>query len=105
MVDIVMKSTYSEIKFLQVSDIVQHKLSIFPNPAVNSISLKLNTRENEELKVEIYSATGNKELTKTCIMQHQKAELEIGNLKTGIYSIVALTSIGMQYTSKLIIMK
>ena len=105
MVDIVMKSTYSEIKFLQVNDNAQHLLSIFPNPAVNSISLKLNTTENEQLKVEIYNATGNKELTKTCIMQHQKTELDIGNLKTGIYSIVALTSIGMQYTSKLIIVK
>ena len=105
MVDIVMKSTYSEIKIVQVSDNAQHMLFIFPNPAVNSISLKLNTRENEELKVEIYNVTGNKELTKTCIMLHQKAELDIKSLKTGIYSIVAVTSIGMQYTSKLMVVK
>jgi trimeric autotransporter adhesin len=105
MVDITIKSKYSEIKIIQVSDNTQQMLSIFPNPAVNSISLKLNTRENEELKVEIYNVTGNKELTKTCIMQHQKAELDIGNLRTGIYSIVAVTSIGIQYTSKLIVMK
>ena len=105
MVDIVMKSTYSDIKIVQVSDNAQHMLVIFPNPAANSISLKLNTRENEELKVEIYNATGNKELTKTCIMQHQKTELDIKSLKTGIYSIVAVTSIGMQYTSKLMVVK
>ena len=105
MVDIVMKSTYSEIKIIQVSDNVQHMLSVFPNPAVNNISLKLNTNENEELKVEIYSATGNKELAKICIMQHQKTELDIENLKTGLYSVVAVTSIGMQYTSKLIVVK
>lgn len=105
MVDIANKSTYSEIKIVQVSDNVHHMLSIFPNPAVNSISLKLNTKENEELKVEIYNPTGNKELAKTCIMQHQKAELDIGNLKTGLYAIVAVTSIGIQYTSKLIVMK
>ena len=105
MVDIVMKSTYSEIKIVQVKDNAQQMLSIFPNPAVNSISLKLNTRENEELKVEIYNATGNKELTKTCIMQHQKTELNIGHLKTGIYSIIATTSIGIQYNSKLMVVK
>lgn len=105
MVDIAMKSTHSEIKVVQVNDNAQHMLSIFPNPAVNSISLKLNTKENEELKVVIYSATGNKELTKTCSMEHQKAELDIGNLKAGIYSIVAVTSIGIQYSSKLIVMK
>lgn len=105
MVDIALKSKYSEIKIIQVSDNAQHMLSIFPNPAVNSISLKLNTNENEELKVEIYDVTGNKELTKTCIMQHQKAELDIGNLRTGIYSIVTVTSIGIQYTSKLIVVK
>jgi hypothetical protein len=105
MVDVALKSKYSEIKIVQVSDNAQHMLSIFPNPAVNSISLKLNTNENEELKVEIYNATGNKELTKTCIMQRQKTELDIGNLKTGIYSIVAVTSVGIRYTSKLIVMK
>jgi hypothetical protein len=105
MVDIVMKSTYSEIKIVQVNDNAQHLLFIFPNPAVNSISLKLNTRENEELKVEIYNATGNKELTKTVIMQHQKTELNIGHLKTGIYSIIATTSIGIQYNSKLMVVK
>ena len=105
MVDIVMKSTYSEIKIVQVNDHRQHMLSIFPNPAVNSVSLKLNSRENEELKVEIYNATGNKELTKTCIIQHQKAELDIKSLKTGIYSIVVVTSIGIQYTSKLMVVK
>ena len=105
MVDIAFKSKYSEIKIVQVSENAQHMLSIFPNPAVNSVSLKLCTKENEELKVEIYNATGNRELTKTCIMQHQKVVLDIGNLKTGIYSIVAVTSIGIQYSSKLIVMK
>lgn len=105
MVDISNRHKYSDIKLVQVNDNTLRMLSVFPNPAVNSISLKLNTKENEELKVEIYSATGNKELAKTCIMQHQKAELDIEKLKTGIYSIVAVTSIGMQYMSKLIIVK
>jgi hypothetical protein len=105
MVDVAVKSKYSDIKIVDVTDNAQHMLSIFPNPAVNSISLKLNTQENEELKVEIYNVTGNKELTKTCIMQRQKAELDIRNLRTGIYSILAVTSIGMRYTSKLIVVK
>ena len=105
MVDIAKKNKYSEIKVVQINGNAQNMLSVFPNPAVNSISLKLNTKENEELKVEIYNATGNKELIKTCIMQHHKTELDIENLKAGIYAIVAVTSIGLQYTSKLIIMK
>ena len=105
MVDIANKHKYSEIKLVQVNDHSQQVLSVFPNPALNAVTLKLNTKDNEELKVEIYSITGNKELAKTCIIQHQKTELNIEHLKTGIYEIVAVTSIGMQYTSKLIIMK
>jgi hypothetical protein len=105
MVDIANKHKYSEIKLVQVNDHSQQVLSVFPNPAVNAVSLKINTKDNEELKVEIYSVTGIKELAKTCIIQDQKTALNIENLKTGIYEIVVVTSIGMEYTSKLIILK
>ena len=105
MVDISNRHKYSDIKLVQVNDDTQCMLSVFPNPAVNAVLLRLNTKENEELKVEIYSATGNKELATTCIMRRQKAALDIENLRTGIYTIVAVTSIGRQYTSKLIVIK
>lgn len=105
MTDIANKRKYSDIKLVHVIDNSLPVLSVFPNPAVDAISLKLNTKDNEELRVEIFSATGNRELTKTCFIQNQKTELNVENLKTGIYQVVATTSIGMQYTSKLIIVK
>ena len=105
MIDIANKHKYSEIKLVQVNDNAQTSFSVFPNPAVNSVSIKLNTKDNEELKVEIYNAAGNKELTRTCIIRNQKTELNIEDLKTGIYGIVAVTPLGKQFTSKLIIIK
>ena len=105
MVDISVRNKYSEIRIVNVNENKQTGFSVFPNPAVNSISLQLNMKENEELKVEIYDAAGNKALTKTCVVQHQKTKLDLKSLNAGMYAIVAVTPIGMQYTSKLIIMK
>ncbi len=105
MVDVSVRHKYSDIKFVNISENKPHTLSVFPNPAANSVSLELNVMENEELKLEIYDASGNKVLGKTCIMKHQKTELSIESLQTGLYVIVAVTSIGIQHTSKLVVIK
>ena len=105
MVDISVRNKYSDIKVVQVNDNKPVEFSVFPNPAVNAVTLKLNAKDKEELKVEIYDFTGNKVVTKTSVVQNQKIELDIESLKTGLYAIVAITSIGMQYTSKLVITK
>jgi len=105
MVDISERKKYSDIRIAHIAATGKNMLFLFPNPAVNSITLQLNVKDNDELKVEIYDVTGNKVYWKTCTMQNQKTELDIECLKTGIYMIVVVTPIGMQYTSTLIVMK
>ena len=105
LVDISVRHKYSDIKIVNIEENKPHRLSVFPNPATNSISLELNVKENEELKFEIYDATGNTVLSKTCVMKQQKTELNIESLKTGLYVITAVTSIGIQHTSKLVVIK
>lgn len=105
MVDVSVRHKYSDIKFVNIGENKPHTLSVFPNPATNSISLELNAKENELLKLEICDASGNTVLSKVCVMKNQKAELDIQNLKTGLYAIVAVTSIGIQHTSKLVVIK
>ena len=105
MVDISVRNKYSETRGVYITDNRKVRFSVFPNPAANSVTLNLNIKENEELKIEVYDVSGNKVLSKTCIIQNEKAELNIESLKTGLYAIVASTSIGMQYTSSLIVMK
>ena len=105
MVDISVRNKYSDIKVVQVNDNKPIEFSIFPNPALNAVTLKLNAKDKEELKVEIYDVSGNKLLTKTSVLQNQKIELDIESLKARLYAIVAATSIGVQYRSKLVIMK
>jgi hypothetical protein len=105
MVSVALRNKYSDIKYVQVSNNKPVMFSVFPNPAANSVLLQINAKDDEKIKVEIYDATGNKALIKTCIIKHQKTELDIRSLKTGAYAIVAVTPIGMQYTSKLIVMK
>lgn len=105
LVDISGSHKYSDIRFVQINPAYQDKLSVFPNPAISSITLQLNVEEKEEVKVGIYDGTGNEALSKTCFIENQKIELDIESLRTGIYVIVIVTSIGKQYTSKLIVVK
>ena len=105
LVDISASHKYSDIRIVQVNPSYQGRLIVFPNPAVSSITMQLNVEDNEEIKVGIYDGTGNMALSKTCIIQNQKIELDIESLTTGVYAIVIVTAIGKQYTSKLIVVK
>ena len=105
LVDISASHKYSDIRIVQVNPRYQGRLIVFPNPAVSSITMQLNVEDNEAIKVGIYDGTGNMALSKTCIIQNQKIELDIESLTTGVYAIVIVTAIGKQYTSKLIVVK
>ena len=105
LVDISASHKYSDIRIVQVNPRYQGRLIVFPNPAVSSITMQLNVEDNEAIKVGIYDGTGNMALSKTCMIQNQKIELDIESLTTGVYAIVIVTAIGKQYTSKLIVVK
>ena len=105
LVDISASHKYSDIRIVQVNPRYQGRLIVFPNPAVSTITMQLNVEDNEAIKVGIYDGTGNMALSKTCIIQNQKIELDIESLTTGVYAIVIVTAIGKQYTSKLIVVK
>jgi len=80
---------------LGVSDFEQNKIAFYPNPANNFFSI----RSNDEIKsVIIYDATGKK----VAGFKNQKDQLDISNLKAGIYFIEISNSENKVVTEKLI---
>ena len=102
MVEISGKGKLSEVRTVMINS-SEHFISVFPNPSVGRVSLQLDAKEGEELKVAIYDVAGRKAAERSCFIKNQKTELNLDELNTGMYAIVAFTSIGMQFKSKLII--
>ncbi len=79
------------------SPMVSKEVSVYPNPAGESITLSFNKKESGMTNVDIYSLTGQK--MKSSYNQHlpagsQEIQISTGELATGIY----LLSVNGEYT-------
>lgn len=74
--------------------------SVYPNPAVNSISVKINSKNTQSLVVEVYDMMGKKQLftQMKAISGENQLELEISKLSQGTYILNVVD--GQQLQSK-----
>ncbi len=78
------------------------KMTIYPNPVVNNISVKINEYYNEVFTMNIYTVSG--ELIRSEILRHNLQQINVGDLKNGNY-IVEIKSKEWTEKQKLIIQK
>ncbi|HNL35100.1 MAG TPA: T9SS type A sorting domain-containing protein, partial [Bacteroidia bacterium] len=79
-------------------------LVIYPNPAQNKISIS-DLPESREYTVEVLSATGIKAYTSTITNSGNNINLDVSNLRQGLYYVLIKTDNGILKKSKLVIMK
>lgn len=75
----------NSIKPVESSDAII--VSLYPNPAVNSVSVLINSKRNETMIIEVYDMMGKKQLTRrlTSSVGENKLDLEISKLAQGTY--------------------
>ncbi|MDA8693452.1 S8 family peptidase, partial [Saprospiraceae bacterium] len=66
------------------SNTLDESISVYPNPATNSLKIEYAAPNNEELKVSIYSITGQKQI-ETNFYNQNTIELDVSDLSKGIY--------------------
>ena len=80
---------------LGIEDFERNKIAFYPNPASNFF----NIQSNEEIKlVQIFDTSGKK----VASFKNQKENLDISNLKTGIYFTEILNVENERFTEKII---
>ncbi|MCE3281093.1 MAG: type sorting protein [Bacteroidetes bacterium] len=62
-------------------------LALYPNPAVNSISLLINAKRSETMSIEVFDMMGKKQLIRTMnsVIGENKLDLDISQLVQGTY--------------------
>lgn len=94
--------SYSKIILVDGSENMAEELMIFPNPAINNISVISAGLELESLN--IYSLDGNNLISRRPIYSNS-IEMDISLLRAGIYFIVVKTKGGKFFRRKLVINK
>ena len=79
---------------LSTQDFAKTSVSIYPNPAVNSVSIN---SEVEIAEVEIFTLNGQKVLETT-----QSSNIDVSSLSQGLYLVTATDSSGNKTTTKLL---
>ncbi len=83
------------------SDFEKNEFSLFPNPAKNSISIKLSN-ENLATKIAVFDLTGKLILSQK-LENNPENTISITSITKGIYMVSVETENGVSYSKKLII--
>lgn len=83
------------------SDFEKNEFSLFPNPAKNSISIKLSN-ENLATKIAVFDLTGKLILSQK-LENNPENTISISSITKGIYMVSVETENGISYSKKLII--
>jgi hypothetical protein len=78
------------LKYTQLTTGVEHELEdlkfeIFPNPAAGKFKVQSSKFKVEEAKLEIYDLNGRKLLEKQIIAGTNNSEIDVSQLKSGVY--------------------
>ena len=87
-----------------ISDGFENKkeLSLYPNPASDIVTLKIDNSNNTELTLNIYNLMG--ELVKSEMLKQNQQQINIGDLSSGVY-MVTIKSKDFTENQKLIIQR
>lgn len=83
-------------------ELVNQKTTIYPNPVMNMLSIKINGYNNDVSTMNIYTTTG--ELIKSATLKQNLEQVDIGDLNNGIY-FVEIKSTQWSEKQKVIIQK
>lgn len=72
------------------------KINIYPNPSDGNISLKIDELKLEPFTLRIYSMDGSLIKSLECVSKNETINLNLNNLKNGLYSIHLITSSSYQ---------
>ncbi len=75
-----------------------HKLSVFPNPAVDYFNIQLNEKYTDGFNLEVYDLSGNRLISK----QWKGENIDISQLDKGIYMLYLRRNKEV-YTQKLLV--
>lgn len=78
----------------------EREISIYPNPAQNEITLKVNTNSDELRKVSVFNALGQEVLSHTI---QQIKTIDVSALSNGVYYIHVSSAIGNVSVTKFVI--
>ncbi len=79
--------SYSKIKSVNLTDLKEANISIFPNPAQSKITIQFNSLENEPCNYEIFDAFGQMVAHGILIPEANNSHiLSIHNLSNGLYT-------------------
>jgi photosystem II stability/assembly factor-like uncharacterized protein len=93
---------YTNITGIENSVLKNEALTIYPNPAMNTISIKNNGYSNDVFTMNIYTVFGK--LVTSEILNPNNQQKKIGNLSNGIYMVEIKTK-ELSETQKLIIQR
>lgn len=86
--------------------ITSTKLNIYPNPTNGQLFIKINTKSNTNIKLEIYNILGDKVLSQNTYLQSglNHIPLYLYNLTSGIY-VIQIVGNNLKQTTKIILNK
>jgi hypothetical protein len=80
------------------------EMNIYPNPVTHTVNVEFTLKTNSQVKLQLYDELGKlvKRIKKdNFTIGNNKIQLEIGNLKSGIY-FVSLTIEGEVFTKQIV---
>jgi len=93
---------YSNISGIDNSELINKKMTIYPNPVNDIISFEINGYNNEEYTMNIYTVSG--ELIRSEILKHNHQQIHVSDLNNGIY-VVEIQSKGLTERQKILIQR
>lgn len=78
--------------------------NVYPNPAIDNISLQMNSPKNVDVSVELYDVTGKMIIKQNASFSKDKSEFKvnIASLPNGIYSLKVVSKEGSSQTLKIV---
>ncbi len=78
--------------------------NVYPNPAIDNISLQMNSPKNVDVCVELYDVTGKLIIKQNASFSKDKSEFKvnIASLPNGIYSLKVVSKEGSSQTLKIV---
>ena len=84
------KYSYSNIISINVQDLTNNKIEIYPNPTTNKVSVKGSKAELEQ--IQLFNSLGRKVTISITRKEDTEATIDLSNLKNGMYYIKTKTT-------------
>jgi hypothetical protein len=84
-------STYNPADFVLNKEVLDMKMTVFPNPSSDFIAVQLNGLAKENISAELYDSEGRLQVSTTINKGSTIAHIDVRKLYNGIYTIVFIS--------------